>query len=57
MKRLWILLFVLGCGQPERLTELESENERLRTQVDSLTNELNKCDMMLEAYEGMPLGI
>jgi hypothetical protein len=50
-------ILALGCGQPERLTELEAENELLRTKVDILTNELNKFDMMIEAYEGMPLGI
>ncbi len=51
-----LLCFIFfSCARSE--SNLESENIRLRTEVDSLRNELHKCDMLIESYEGMPLSI
>jgi len=37
--------------------EDEPPNLLLQQEVDSLKKELHKCDMMIQAYEGMPLTI
>ena len=42
-----------SCARSE--TNLESENIRLQKEVDSLSNELQKCNMLLKAYEFNPL--
>ncbi len=50
-----IVVFLISCNTNNK--SLENENIKLQKKVDSLTNELNKCDMLLESYEGLPLGI
>ena len=51
-----LLCFIfLSCARSE--SNLESENIRLRTEIDSLRNELHKCEMLMDSYEGMPLNI
>ena len=58
MKTVLLLSFMLiGCKEAQTIKELQRDNQLLQKKVDSLTNQLNKCDMMLEAYEGMPLGL
>ena len=39
------------------ISNLETENVRLKKEVDSLKNKLHKCEMLIESYEGMPLNI
>ena len=52
-----IVVINVNCVQHPQLKELELENKGLKKQVDSLKNELNNCDMMIQSYEGMPLSI
>jgi len=52
---LLLCFLFFNCARSE--SNLESENIRLRTEVDSLRNELYKCEMLMESYEGMPLNI
>lgn len=40
-----------------KTNEPQKETQQLQKEVDSLKNELYKCNMLLEAYEGMPLTI
>ena len=42
-----------SCARYE--TNLESENIRLQKEVDSLSIELQKCEMLLKAYGFDPL--
>lgn len=51
----FIVVFLVSCNANNK--SLERENIKLQKKVDSLKNELNKCDMMLESYEGLPMGI
>lgn len=48
------MIFVSCNSQPINLKE---ENELLKKKVDSLKVELEKCDMLIKAYEEMPLSI
>ncbi|GEM_PF-4241789 len=57
MRFLILSLFFIGCNSTIDPKVLENENIELRKQVDSLKNELNKCNMMIESYEGLPMGI
>ena len=57
MKRILLFLILMGCNQPPGVQTLEKENLRLQKKVDSLKVELNKCDMLIESYEGMPMNI
>jgi hypothetical protein len=57
MKKIFIFLLVASCNQPNNLKELEQDKQRLQMEVDSLRKELYKCDMMMELYEGMPMGV
>lgn len=57
MRILALLLLLASCNGNDRITNLEKENEVLQRKVDSLKNELHKCDMLLKSYEGMPMGI
>lgn len=58
MKTVLLLsLMLLGCNESKTIEKLQQDNNLLIKKVDSLTKELNKCDMMLESYEGMPLGV
>ena len=50
-----IVLLILLTGCTNHNLELQKENERLKIEVDSLKSEINKCDMMLKAYEGHSL--
>ncbi|RRQ49820.1 hypothetical protein DZC72_04315 [Maribacter algicola] len=50
------LLVVTSCKNVD-IEVLESQNKKLQKEVDSLKNELYKCDIMLEAYEGQSLNI
>ena len=52
---LLLSIIFYSCARSE--SNLESENMRLRKEVDSLKNELHKCEMLIESYEGMPLNI
>ena len=57
MKRILLLLILMGCNQPLEVQTLEKENQRLQKKVDSLKNELHRCDMLMKAYENDPLTI
>ena len=57
MRYILIALIIVGCNWEPGMKEVLEENIRLRKEVDSLKNELNKCDMLIESYEGMPLNI
>jgi hypothetical protein len=57
MKKIFIVLLVASCNQPNNLKELEQDKQRLQMEVDSLKQELYKCDMLIDSYEGMPMGI
>ncbi len=50
-----ILLMTSSC-QVDRV-KLKENNDQLQKKVDSLKNELYECNMMMEAYEGLPLGV
>ena len=52
---LLLCIILFSCDNSE--SNLESENIRLQKEVDSLKSELHKCEMAIEAYEGMPLNI
>lgn len=52
---IFIVVFLVSCDAHNK--SIDRENIILQKKVDSLTNELNKCDMMLESYEGLPLSI
>jgi hypothetical protein len=52
-----ILLLLVGCNDNNQYSDLEKENILLHQKVDSLKNELHKCDMIMESYEGMPINI
>lgn len=57
MRYIRIALIRVGCNsEPDIKTVLE-ENKKLQKEVYSLKIELNTCDMMLKAYQGIPLGI
>ena len=45
----------MGCNQAPDVQTLEQENQRLQKEVDSLSIELQKCNMLLKAYEFDPL--
>ena len=56
--RYFVFFFVLvGCNTDLDIQAAKQENTRLQKEVDSLKNELHKCDMILESYEGMPMNI
>ena len=50
---LLLCLIFFSCARSE--SNLEGENIRLQKEVDSLSNELQKCNMLLKAYEFDPL--
>ena len=52
---LLLCIIFFSCDNSE--FNLESENIRLQKEVDSLSNELQKCEMLIESYEGMPMNI
>lgn len=55
---LFITLFILvGCNSDIEKQSLQIENRQLKIEIDSLKNELHKCEMLMESYEGMPLNI
>ncbi|MGB5667427.1 MAG: hypothetical protein WBM53_11295 [Maribacter sp.] len=54
---LMLCLLFMGCNQPPEVRTLEKENQRLQKKVDSLKNELHKCEMLMKAYENEPLSI
>lgn len=51
-----VFLFI-GCNTSPKTAELKKENKRLQKEVNSLKNELQKCDMLLKVYEDDPLTI
>ena len=57
MKRIFILFLIVSCNQPPKIESLQLENNRLQKEVDSIKSELQKCEMLIESYEGMPLNI
>jgi hypothetical protein len=57
MKKIFIVLLVASCNQPNNLKELKQDNQRLQMEVDSLKKELYKCDMMLKSYEGLMMAL
>jgi len=57
MRFILIVLLFIGCNTTPQKAELKKENERLQIEVDSLKNELYKCDMLMQAYENDPLTI
>lgn len=58
MKILPILtILLISCNQSPKQNALEQDNIRLQKQVDSLSNELYKCDMLIKSYERDPLHI
>lgn len=57
MKKLILFILLAGCNPLDESKELKTEIELLKNQNDSLENELQKCDMILDAYEGLPMSI
>ncbi len=59
MRMLFILpvLLITSCNKNNRISELEKENQKLKKEIIIMKDELLKCEMMLEAYEGYPLSI
>lgn len=57
MKKLILFLLLVGCNTMDKEKVLKNELQFLKKENDSLRNELQKCDMMLESYEGLPMGI
>ncbi len=57
MRYFVFFLVMVGCNAEPDIQAMKQENSRLQKEVDSLKNELHKCDMILESYEGMPMNI
>ncbi len=57
MRYFVLFLFIMSCNTVPDIETLKLENEHLQKEVDSLKNELHKCEMLMESYEGMPLNI
>lgn len=57
MKYLILFFFMVSCQSNKEVKTLKKENQQLSKEVDSLRNELQKCDMMLEVYEGSLMNI
>lgn len=57
MRFILLILIFTSCQGNSELNTLKKENQQLQKKVDSLKNELHKCDMLMESYEGMPLNI
>ena len=56
MKPLLLLcLLFIGCNQSGKVEQLEQEKKLLQKKVDSLSNEFQKCNMLLKAYEFDPM--
>lgn len=53
----FLLLCFIFLSFAKSKSNLESENIRLRKEVDSLKNELHNFEMLVGSYKGMPLNI
>ncbi len=50
-----IAILTLSCkSEPD---DLKMENRKLKKEIDSLKNQLYKCNLLIESYEAMPLNI
>ena len=48
-------LLTLSCKSEPN--DLKTENQKLQKEIDSLKNELYKCNLLIESYEALPLNI
>jgi len=57
MRFIILLFLVASCNGNADIKSLNKQNEHLQKEVDSLRNELHKCDMLIQSYENDPLNI